>query len=107
MEKGEERLKILREDEANKLRGSQMLKWFTDNFKQSEEECIAILMEAQRCYPFTIDKIHEGCIAIRGDVFKELGDLPKYIRLLGEMCDAGMSATKAGEVSRKTLLEVV
>ena len=43
----------------------EILKWFTKNYKQTKAECVEILLQAQKDYPFTIEQIQEGCIELR------------------------------------------
>lgn len=88
-----------------KLISDEILKWFTDNYIQTKNECIVILLQAQKDYPFTIEQIQDGCIALRKLDFDK-NHLPTHIKILDEMCNRGIKASIAGEKLRKTILKI-
>ena len=76
------------------------LSWFSSKYKQTEEECFQMLLQAQKDNIFTIDQIHDGCIELaRGSIIEM--DLPTHIRILAELCNKGVKSSVAGKKLRE------
>ena len=84
---------------------NKKLQWFTQNYQQTKDECIKILTDAQKDYPFTLEQIQEGCIELRKINIKEKDHLPTHVRLLGELGNVGIKASIAGEKLREAILK--
>jgi hypothetical protein len=84
---------------------NEILNWFTDNYKQDKNECIAILTQAQKDYPFTIEDIKVGCTELRKIPLEDQDHLPTHIKILGELSNVGINANIAGEKLRESLLK--
>lgn len=82
------------------------LNWFYENYQETKDECRKILIQAQKDFPFTIEKIQEGCIELRKIKVIEKDSLSVHIQLLGELSSVGVNATKAGIKLRKALIKL-
>ena len=84
----------------------KILKWFTENYIQNEEECFILLTKAQINYPFTIMQLYNGCSELKKTTPNDKSDLIFHIKILGDFCYFGINAYEAGVLIRKTLLKM-
>lgn len=72
------------------------LDWFDENYQETREECMDILIKTQKDYPFTFEQLKQGCIELKKSLIEYHG-LSTHIRLIGDLCEVGLSASEAGK----------
>ncbi len=82
----------------------ELLDWFDNNYIESRDECAKAVIKGTIDYPFTVEQLKEGCEELRKTELKNKG-IWIHIRLIGDLCNVGISASKAGESLRNILMK--
>ena len=81
---------------------TSLLDWFDENYIEDREECANIIIKAQRDYVFTAGKLKEGCIELKKTLIQH-ESLYTHIKLIGDLCNVGISAANAGALLRNVI----
>lgn len=86
------------------VESEKILKWFTENYIEDENQCVLLLEQAEKKYSFTIDQFYTGCFELRKSKF-ENESLKTHLQLLGVMSDVGIHSNVAGIKLREAILQ--
>ncbi len=84
---------------------SNLLDWFDENYIEPRDECASLVIKGTKDYPFTPEELKEGCKELNDTIIKD-ESLWTHIKLLGDLCDLGVSASIAGERIRNAMIKI-
>jgi hypothetical protein len=79
------------------------IKWITENYIESQDECIDWLLQFEKDGCYTKEQLLEGCKELRKSE-TEKSSIFTHLKLLHEMGKVGINASIAGEKIREALL---
>ena len=82
-----------------------LLDWFDKNYIENREECARLVIKGTIDYPFTPEQLKEGCVELKKTMIQD-ESLFTHIKLIGDLCSIGVSASIAGEKIREALLKM-
>lgn len=82
-----------------------LLNWFDKNYSEPREECERLVIKGTIDYPFTPEQIKEKCSELKDTIIKN-ESLCNHIKLIGDLCNVGVSASIAGEKIREAILKM-
>ena len=78
------------------------LDWFDKNYIEDREKCATLIIGAQKDYPFTPKYLKDGCEFLKTTIIKD-ESLYTHIKLIGDLCNKGVSAAETGAQLREIL----
>ena len=81
------------------------LDWSDDKYIDDREDCAKMIIKATIDYPFTPEQLREGCAELKKTMIQD-ESLSTHIKLLGDLCNIGVSASIAGEKLREAILKM-
>jgi len=82
-----------------------LLDWFDENYIENRKECAKAIIKGTIDYQFTPEQLKEGCEELKKIIIYK-GSIWTHIKLIGDLCNIGISASIAGEKIREAILKM-
>lgn len=82
-----------------------LLNWFDKNYTENRKECARLVIEGIRDYPIAPEQLKDGCTELKKTTIKD-ESLYTHIKLIGDLCNVGVSASVAGKKIRDAILKM-